>query len=84
MIYLKIENEIYKKIQEITLTDYEEISSNEFVLINETGIESIISDLIVAYNSLTEEFEKYKQNIADNYRQIPVEEQVGISDRDFI
>ena len=33
---------------------------------------------------LTEEISRLKQDIEDNYRPIPVAEQVGISDRDFI
>lgn len=33
---------------------------------------------------LKEEISRLKQDIEDNYRPIPVAEQVGISDRDFI
>lgn len=33
---------------------------------------------------LKEEISRLKQDIEDNYRPIPISEQVGISDRDFI
>lgn len=84
MTHLGISKENYKKIQEITITDYEVLDFVTKVLIEEDFIEPLIEDLLIAYDSLKEEFEDYKKNVADNYRQIPVAEQVGISDEDFI
>lgn len=84
MTHLEISKENYKKIQEITITDYEGLDFVTKVLIKEDFIEPLIEDLLIAYDSLKEEFEDYKKNVADNYRQIPVAEQVGISDEDFI
>ena len=84
MTHLGISNENYKKIQEITITDYEVLDFVTKVLIKEDFIEPLIENLLIAYDSLKEEFEDYKRNVADNYRQIPVAEQIGISDEDFI
>lgn len=50
----------------------------------EDDIISVIEDLIGKYHILKEEYERLKQDLEDNYRPIPVAEQVGISDRDFI
>lgn len=44
----------------------------------------IIDDLVSDYDYLKEEFEEFKRDVEDNYRPIPVSEQVGISDNDFI
>ncbi len=44
----------------------------------------LYSDLYSNYLNLQEELEDLKQDLEDNYRPIPVSEQVGISDRDFI
>lgn len=84
MTHLGISKENYKKIQEITITDYEVLDFVTKVLIKEDFIEPLIENLLIAYDSLKEEFEDYKRNVADNYRQIPVAEQIGISDEDFI
>ena len=44
----------------------------------------IIDDLVSDYDYLKEEFEEFKRDVEDNYRLIPVSEQVEISDNDFI
>lgn len=53
------------------------------VEINDEAID-LIYELIDAYDSLEEELEDLKQDLEENYRPIPVSEQVGISDRDFL
>ena len=50
----------------------------------EDDVISLLEDLVDQYHILEKEFEDYKQDVEDNYRPIPVAEQVGISDRDFI
>lgn len=50
----------------------------------EDDVISLLEDLVGKYQILKKEFEDYKQDIEDNYRPIPIAEQVGISDRDFI
>lgn len=50
----------------------------------EDDVISLVEDLVNQYHILEKEFEDYKKDIEDNYRPVPVAEQVGISDRDFI
>jgi len=47
-------------------------------------IQDYIDELIADKEHLEEEIKNLKQDIEDNYRPIPVAEQAGISDRDFI
>lgn len=58
-----------------------EIESFEMI---EDDVISLLEDLVGKYRTLEEELENTKQDLEDNYRPIPVAEQVGISDRDFI
>lgn len=50
----------------------------------EDDVISLLENLVGKYRTLEEELENTKQDLEDNYRPIPVAEQVGISDRDFI
>ena len=50
----------------------------------EDDVISLLEDLVGKYRTLEEELENTKQDLENNYRPIPVAEQVGISDRDFI
>lgn len=43
-----------------------------------------IEDLSDELEHTKEEFEDFKKDVEDNYKRIPVEEQLDISDRDFI
>ena len=43
-----------------------------------------IEDLRDKLEETKKEYEEFKENVKTNYRQIPVAEQVGISDSDFI
>lgn len=45
---------------------------------------SLIYDLKDEYDNIEDEFVEFDQNVQDNYRPIPLAEQYGISDRDFI
>lgn len=47
-------------------------------------IQDYIDELITDKENLEEEIKSLKQDIEDNYRPIPIAEQVGVSDRDFI
>ena len=47
-------------------------------------LESKVEDLTADKEHLEEELRNLKQDLEDNYRPIPISEQVGISDRDFI
>lgn len=83
-MYLEIGADNYEKIREITFTDYDVMYFDKNVLFKENNYRSMTEDLIVAYERLYEEFEDYKSNVAENYRQIPIAEQIGIGDEDFI
>jgi len=47
-------------------------------------VQDYIDELIADKEHLEEEIKNLKQDMEDNYRPIPIAEQVGISDRDFI
>lgn len=82
-MYYKLNNdefEIIKKVEKITLSDYEQIDNFIPVESMMCAIENLLSEL----DEKEKEFDDFKQNVEDNYRLIPVSEQVGISDRDFI
>lgn len=72
-----IDESLLKKVQE--LTTYHFVNP---ILEDETV--SMIEELVNEIEHLKEELKDLEQNIEDNYRPIPVSEQVGISDRDFI
>lgn len=80
--YLLNEKElkIFKEIEEETNTSYE-IENNLLPLENVMGI---VEDLLSEINSLNEKLEDLENDIRENYRPIPVAEQYGISDEDFI
>lgn len=54
------------------------------VSLTEDDLIDMLDEMVQEYEHLEEELKDLKQNIEDNYRPIPVSEQVGISDRDFI
>lgn len=43
-----------------------------------------IEDLTFELEAVKEEYEDFKRDVEDNYKYMPIDEQVGISDRDFI
>jgi hypothetical protein len=56
----------------------------EPMTLEEDDVIGLLEDLVGKYRTLEEELENTKQDLEDNYRPIPVAEQVGISDRDFM
>ena len=66
--------------------DLEEIVGYKIepMTLQEDDVIGLLEDLVGKYRALEEELENTKQDLEDNYRPIPVAEQVGISDRDFI
>ena len=80
MMYLKIDEEVMKKLQDITNTDYEA----EGILLPVENINNIIEDLMYEIDYLQEKINDMEQDLEDNYRPISLREQVGISDRDFL
>lgn len=67
-------------------SDIEEIVNYTInpMTMEEDDIISLLEDLVGKYRTLEEELEKTKQDLEDNYRLIPISEQVDISDRDFM
>lgn len=47
-------------------------------------IQDFIDEIIANKEHLEEELKDLKQDLEDNYKPIPIAEQVGINDRDFI
>lgn len=69
---------ILKKVSKVTLTKYETDYYDSPILL------LALEDMIYAYNKLKDEYEKYKEEVKENYKQINVSEQYDIDDRDFI
>lgn len=74
------EYEMIKKIERITLSDYELIGD----FVPSESLMIIIEDLYVELEKEREKNADLRQDIKDNYRPISIAEQVGISDRDFV
>lgn len=79
-MYLEIDKELKTKIENITCVDYE-FKDN---FLPSENIVSIFEDLIYEIDRLEEKYEDLEKDLEENYRPIPVSEQYGISDRDFI
>lgn len=80
-------NSILERAFNVTLTDYEIRwfdRSNKEGYIRAEDLISIIEDLICEVGYLKEEIEDIKQDIQDNYKPIPVAEQIGVGEKDFI
>lgn len=71
---------IEQKAEKITMTDYE-VDYQDYIEVE--NLLSIIEDLIGEIEHLKEEKEAIEQDRNDNYRPIPVKEQVGYSEKDF-
>ena len=57
---------------------------NDKDLVTISEMLGVIEDLDSEVERLKEQIEDREQEIKDNYRRIPVEEQVGVRERDFI
>lgn len=79
-MYLQINEELYKNIKEITNGDYDRVGD----MIPAKNIIAIIEDLMDSYYVLEEKYEDLKQDMESNYKPMSIQEQVDISDRDFI
>lgn len=65
--------EIIKKIQEITMHDYE-LKGN---FIPQNSLWLMVEDLLCELDNKEEKLENYKQYVSDNYRQLNDEEIYG-------
>lgn len=82
-MYYKLNNDELKillELEEKTCTDYEIVG-------NLVQVENLMAAIENLFHELENQEEKYKdleQQIEDNYKPIPVVEQYGISDKDFM
>lgn len=71
--------EVYINIKDMNECNFKKYLQEQFkkdiVSINE--ILGLFEDLKDDYDSLEEEFEDFKQDVEDNYKPIPYEEQIG-------
>lgn len=93
---MKLYQSDLEDIQKLTKKEYEVQYSNnaesEFVKIYDTDVvEQIIEDLLKVAQDykwkaehLQEEFEELQEDVETNFRRIPIGEQVGITDKDFL
>ena len=81
---MKFNKKIYERISDLTSTDYgAKTLDEEYVYLDEYGIESMFEDLFGEIDSLEEKIEDMEENIRDNYRPISPYEMYGVSERDF-
>lgn len=78
-MYLKLDKDILKRIQGITLTEY----TKEGSFLPVESVTDIIADLILEIDRLEEKIEDIEQDRDDNYKPISYAEQVGYNERDF-
>jgi hypothetical protein len=80
--YMLSDDELEKiyRASKITMTDYELIGN----FAPTESLINVIEDLLLEIDGLEEKYEELKTDLEENYRHIPVSEQVGISNRDFI
>ncbi len=78
-MYLKLEDEMLKRIQSITLTDYEA----KLGYVPAENVTEMIADLILEIGCLEERIKDIEQDRDDNYKPISYAEQVGYNERDF-
>lgn len=85
---MNIYKDVYEKIEELTKTDYNgqysKDSDDEYVLVFSDEIEGMLEDLLSLIDNLKEEIKDIEEDRDENYKPIPVSEQVGISNKDFI
>lgn len=78
-VYVKIDDEIIKKVEAITMTDYDATS-----MMSVDKLVDILSDMIVEYERLEEEKEDLENDLENNYQKIDKNEQYEIYNHDFI
>lgn len=78
-VYVKIDDEIIRKVESITMTNY---NTNDMVSLDK--ILDILNDMILEYNRLEEEKEDLENDLENNYQRIEQKDQYEIYNRDFI
>ena len=70
-----INKELANKIKSKTLNEYG-IKIDDKVYLEQNDILSIIEDLLLEIGNLEEKYEDLERDMQDNYKHIPVEEQI--------
>lgn len=78
-----IDKKLYEEVMNITETDYGfELVDGKYEVDFE-ALETMIEDLLYLVEVLEEKYKDLEQDIEDNYRPIPYEEQIGYNPKDF-
>lgn len=70
-----VEEKFLKKIKSKTLNEYGVKLADKYYL-DQNDILSIIEDLLLEIDNLEEKYEDLERDMQDNYRHIPIEEQI--------
>lgn len=70
-----INKELANKIKSKTLNEYG-IKIEDKVYLEQKDVLSIIEDLLVEIGNLEEKYEDLERDMRDNYKHIPIEEQI--------
>ena len=70
-----INKELAKKIKSKTLNSYG-IEIKDKVYLEQNDVLSIIEDLLLEIGNLEEKYEDLERDMQDNYKHIPIEEQI--------
>lgn len=74
------ELERFEEVSDITTTEYE--FKGNFVPV--VSLVAMVEDLLMTIHERDDMIVEMEEDLHDNYRKIPVSEQYGIEDRDFI
>ena len=70
-----INKELTNKIKSKTLNEYG-IKIEDKVYLEQNDVISIIEDLLIEIGNLEEKYEDLERDMQDNYKHIPIEEQI--------
>lgn len=70
-----INKELANKIKSKTLNEYG-IKIDDKIYLEQNDVLSIIEDLLVEIGNLEEKYEDLERDMQDNYKHIPIEEQI--------
>lgn len=73
-----IDKNLLDEVKRITGYKYNEkpSSEDELVWVREINVIGIIEDLVEDYGRLEERYKDFEENVAENYKQIPISRQV--------
>ena len=73
-----IKKEVLDKVSKETVTRYDEVlvKKEEYYYVPEENIEPMLEDLLFEIEHWKEQYEDLKQDLEENYKHIPYEEQI--------